>query len=167
MIVSKIFPHVRIASVTSEFCSALYCTVVVLREDFALQSSVRKNRWIFLNEHSSNSVQENNRLWRATFRTSCVLGCNMLHQKIFLVKENKCYDVHMFSETVLSSHYLIGLKEQKQHCSLFAICQFPESSPASTCRWRCRWWSQSSGSAFLRCQLRTGGKSWSVDSAGM
>jgi len=58
----------------------------------------------------------------------------MLHKKTFLVKGNRCYDVHMFSKTVLSNHYLIGSKEQKNLCNLFIIWQFSESSRTSACR---------------------------------
>lgn len=45
----------------------------------------------------------------------------MLHKKIFFVEESRSYDVQMFSKIMLSSHYAIGLKEQKHHCSLFII----------------------------------------------
>ena len=44
-------------------------------------------------------------------------GCYI--RKYFFVKESRSYDVQMFSKIMLSSHYAIGIKEQKHHCSLF------------------------------------------------
>lgn len=75
----------------------------------------------------------------------------MLHKKIFFVKESRSYDVQIFSKIMLSSHYAIGIKEQKHHCSLFITARSQKVPKLLVAVARAEDWDSS---VFQHCEVK-------------
>lgn len=104
------FHHVRIL-----FCLILLS--VVLREAYPLQF-LKKYMQVFM--HSFLVQLKKVIIYEELHSEPAVFwGAGCYIRKYFFVKESRSYDVQMFSKIMLSSHYAIGIKEQKHHCSLF------------------------------------------------
>lgn len=76
-------------------------------------------------------------------------GCYI--RKYFFVKESRSYDVQMFSKIMLSSHYAIGIKEQKHHCSLFITARSQKVPKLPVAVARADDWDSS---VFLHCEVK-------------